>query len=282
MGPECLIEAELCGKFCAAQGWRSRPLWIDIAAGLRPPEPSSADIALGEWKHGWQFHASDALAKSSLEVLKRSLSAPSYRSNAATPGKSRLRSCTGPFSSTWMTNCPTTSGLTLQNGDMQFAMRRRLGIGVCFDGADPHGHSRVAARGAQMNARHSTLVSAWRQVMTEAGGHIPQRNVERMLVNTHVPVPADDRRRMDLVVPGLNVHRGLVLFCDATIISPISGNGSARAGTSNADGRLLEHAQADNDAIYRKVIAPDLARSCAWVAKYMDVGAPSQSNLCQP
>ena len=106
VGPECLVEAELCGKFCAAQGWRSRPLWIDIAAGLRPPEPSSADIALGEWKHGWQFHASDALAKSSLEVLKRSLSAPSYRSNAATPGKSRLRSCTGPFSSTWMTNCP--------------------------------------------------------------------------------------------------------------------------------------------------------------------------------
>ena len=94
--------------------------------------------------------------------------------------------------------------------------------------------------------------------MTEAGGHIPQRNVERMLVNTHVPVPADDRRRMDLVVPGLNVHRGLVLFCDATIISPISGNGSARAGTSNADGRLLEHAQADNDAIYREVIASGL------------------------
>ena len=79
-----------------------------------------------------------------------------------------------------------------------------------------------------------------------------------MLRETHIPVPPGDMRRMDLVVPGLNVERGLPLFCDATILSPISGNGCARASTSNADGRLLEDAQHDNDAIYEEVLSTGL------------------------
>ena len=75
-----------------------------------------------------------------------------------------------------------------------------------------------------------------------------------MLSATHVPVSPEDCRRLDLIVPGLNVERGLPLFCDATIISPISGNGAPRPGTSNADGSLLAQAQDDNDAIYHEVI----------------------------
>ena len=37
------------------------------------------------------------------------------------------------------------------------------------------------------------------------------------LANTHVLVHPDDLRRLDLVVPGLHVGRGLPLFCDVTI-----------------------------------------------------------------
>jgi len=142
---------------------------------------------------------------------------------------------------------------------MQLAIRRRLGIAVCFDGPDPHGHGRVSqSRGGGMNARHTDLVAAWRQVLVEAGGMVPQRNVERMLRATHVPCPPEDQRRLDLVVPGLNVERGLPLFCDITVISPISRNGAPRPGTSNADGTLLAHAQADNDDTYHEVISSGL------------------------
>ena len=111
-----------------------------------------------------------------------------------------------------------------------------------------------------MNARHGLMVKAWRQVFTEAGGRVPDRNVERMLRSTHVlQRPQDtDNRRLDLVVPGLNVERGLPLFCDATIVSPIAGTGAARAGTSNADGTLLENARHDNDEIYHEVISSGL------------------------
>eukprot|EP00973_Karenia_brevis_P062953 8750531-Karenia_brevis.AAC.1 len=87
-------------------------------------------------------------------------------------------------------------------------MRRRLGLVVNFEGPDPHGHRRLADNtGARLNARHTTMVAAWRQVFTEAGGQVPDRNVERMLSNTHVPVDPQDQRRLDLVVPGLNVAR---------------------------------------------------------------------------
>ena len=74
-----------------------------------------------------------------------------------------------------------------------------------------------------------------------------------MLRDTHIPVPPADQRRLDLVVPGLNVARGLPLFCDVTAISPLSANGRDRPGTSNRGGALLEAARRQNDSTYPEV-----------------------------
>ena len=63
---------------------------------------------------------------------------------------------------------------------------------------------------------------------------------------------------MDLVVPCLNVAQGLPLFCDITVVSPITGNGGPRPGTSNAGGGLLRRAQTDNDNTYNVVITTGL------------------------
>ena len=65
---------------------------------------------------------------------------------------------------------------------------------------------------------------------------------------------------MDLVVPGLNVYNGLPLFCDATIVTPITGIGFARSGTSNRGGRLLEDAERENDENYSEVHSSGLGR----------------------
>ena len=89
--------------------------------------------------------------------------------------------------------------------------------------------------------------------MIEAGGNVPDRNVERKLRNTHIPVPPGDARRLNLVVPGLNVARGLPLFCDVTVICPLTQRGQPRAGTGNAGGKLLVDATAENDRTYRAV-----------------------------
>ena len=124
-----------------------------------------------------------------------------------------------------------------------------------FEGPDPHGHRRLADNlAARLNARHTVLIAAWRQIFAEAGGQVPDRNIERMLSNTHIPVPVGDTRRLDLVVPGLNVARGLPLFCDVTIVSPLSRNGRPRGGTSNQGGHLLIDAARENDATYQEVV----------------------------
>ena len=68
----------------------------------------------------------------------------------------------------------------------------------------------------------------------------------------------EDTRRLDLVVPGLNVHRGLPLFCDITVISPLTRNGQPRGGTSNRGGSLLEQAERDNNATYNEVVTSGL------------------------
>ena len=141
------------------------------------------------------------------------------------------------------------------------AMRRRLGLAINFEG-DLHGHHRLASNlDSRLNTRHTMMCCAWRQVFIEAGGSIPDRNVERMLRTTNVPIKnLADQRRLDLVVPGLNVYEGLPLFCDATIVSPLTGTGQARSGTSNRNGRLLEYAEQDNNRTYHEVISSGLGK----------------------
>ena len=160
----------------------------------------------------------------------------------------------GPFAAVWLTVCPASQALTLSNWELMFAMRRRLGIAVVHDVADVHGHSCFGDNtNGRLNIRHNCVLAAWRQVYYEAGGAVPDRNVERMLSDTNVPTHPNDSRRLDLIVSNLNVERGLPLFCDATVVSPMSANGAPRAGTSNQDGRLLELAEAENNDTYREV-----------------------------
>ena len=218
---------------------------------------------LGEWKHGWQY-ASDAAETRELDALKRASAWRNTRSNAACRSKARLESCTGRFAAAWMINAPTCESLTFTNVEIQISMWRRLGLAIPFEGPDTHGLSSLATNiGARFHARHTRWLSSWRQVLSEAGGHLPDRNVERMLRNTHVPVPPEDSRRLDLVVPGLNITRGLPLFCDVTVISPLTGNGHPRPGTSNRGGRLLEAATAENNATYSVVNTSGLGALCS-------------------
>ena len=133
-------------------------------------------------------------------------------------------------------------------------MRMRLGLAICIDGPDPHGYYRLAdSHGGRTHARHKAVIAAWRQVFIEAGGEVPNNNVERLLRSTHVPVPEHSQLRVDIVVPGLNVAEGLPLFRDVTVVSPLTHNGLPRPGTSNVGGRLLARAQAENDSTYEAV-----------------------------
>ena len=160
----------------------------------------------------------------------------------------------GPFAATWLLVSPTSALLRIRNTELQCAMRRRLGIAVLFDSPDPHGHARLAdGTGGRTHARHTELITAWRQVFREAGGMIPDKNVERVLATTHIPMPPGDLRRMDLVVTALSVAQGVPFLCDVTVVSPITRRGQARPGTSNRGGTLLEQAEHTNNTTYPEV-----------------------------
>ena len=143
-------------------------------------------------------------------------------------------------------------------------------------GFDAHGYRGLADNtGARLNARHTVMIAAWRQVLHEAGGQVPDRNIERLLVRTHTPVPPGDLRRLDIVAPGLNAVRGLPLFCDVTIVSPHSRNGQARGGTSNQGGRLLDDAEIENNETYPEVVSSGVgALFCLGAEVYGRWGTP--------
>ena len=84
---------------------------------------------------------------------------------------------------------------------------------------------------------------------------MPDRNIERMLRDTHVPVPAADMQRLDLV---LRVGRKLPSLCDVTCVKPITTKGFARSGTTTIKEAILRDATRDNVANYRKVVEPGL------------------------
>ena len=117
---------------------------------------------------------------------------------------------------------------------MSALVRVRLGLAVCTDGPDAHGYYRLAdGLEGRRHARRKTVVEAWRQVLLEAVGEVPLTNVERQLRRTHVPVPQDSQLRIDLLVSGLNVARGLPRLCDVTVISPLTHQRQLRPATSN-------------------------------------------------
>ena len=119
-------------------------------------------------------------------------------------------------------------------------------------------------RSGRVHARHFALVRAWRQVLIEAGGSIPRRNVERMLRNCPLRVPADDNRRMDLLVHGLSIFGGLPLYCDVTCVSPITGAGLASSGCLESSGGAVRRAHvACHRHDYPDVASSGVGRLCS-------------------
>ena len=114
-------------------------------------------------------------------------------------------------------------------------------------------------------------------MLVEAGAFIPRRNVERMLRNTQMRVAGDDFRRVDLVVPGLEVAGGLPLFCDVTCVSPVTGDGRGAGGCLLDAGGAVRRAHRHCHAVdYPDVDSGGVARLlCLGVEVFGHWGADS-------
>ena len=93
--------------------------------------------------------------------------------------------------------------------------------------------------------------------------------------------PQADTRRLDLIVPGLGVDRGLPLFCDVTCVTPITGRGFARSGATTINGAILRDATRDNVANYREVVESGSTRRLVARAVLRDAGADIVTTLLE-
>ena len=169
-------------------------------------------------------------------------------------------------------------------------MRFRLGMSVprepalrcegCRQLLDSKGYHRVTCgRTARLHVRHRGWVNAWRQVFLEAGGQVPKRNVERLLRDTTVTVPAEDLRRLDLVVTGTSLYRGVPLLCDVFCVSPVTGKDQARSGCISRSGGAVGAASSRcHDDDYPEVNRSGVARLCALGVEVFDRW--SEDSIC--
>ena len=96
------------------------PAWEDLFNGVRPPAPSKSEDTIGEWTHGWQYHASNSYETAAFDRLLCVLGLPNIRRSAKSVGKSPLYSIRGEFSSHWLIICPTSAMVRFSNA--QFSM----------------------------------------------------------------------------------------------------------------------------------------------------------------
>ena len=62
---------------------------------------------------------------------------------------------------------------------MSAPVRMRLGLAICVEGNDAHGYRNrrnADGVGGRRHAWHNGVVTAWRQVLVEAGCEIPNMN----------------------------------------------------------------------------------------------------------
>ncbi len=109
-------------------------------------------------------------------------------------------------------------------------------------------------RTGRLQARAKPVERVWARVFREAGATTHEQHLLR---NTTLPVDPADNRRIDVMVTGSFLRRPLL--CDATLRSPLKGNGEPHPKAATEDGKVFERAAKDKEDKYPDVHASFLA-----------------------
>ena len=223
-----LAHPDAARRLLITEGWGDCPNWHDITGGLLAAP--HAEAGLGDWPHGWQFHASRT----------RNLY---YRDRVVLPTlppdhRAMLRSQSGPHAGSWLAAIPGEAATTLSPEAMQVALRRRLRLPLpiasgrcgpspgCGGPVDLLGDHALACPRTGLLARRAKVVErAWIRVAREAVG--PEGHIvpQPWLAHTTAPhVEPTDRRRLDLLIYGATPNR-IALCCNATLVWPLTRTG---------------------------------------------------------
>ena len=102
------------------------------------------------------------------------------------------------------------------------------------------------------------LEMAWVQVAKEAGGRAKHNfPIGRIGVPD---IAEDDQRRVDGVVWGMNIFRGVPIVMDATIRAPLTGAGLPAHGADRNTGGVFAQARKDKESVYSEIHQTDQAK----------------------
>ena len=111
-------------------------------------------------------------------------------------------------------------------------------------------------RTGRVQARAKPPERAWAKVFRESGATVHEQHLLR---NTTLDVDPADNRRIDLLVAGAPLHNERPLFCDATVRSPLKGNGEPHPKAATKNGAVLTRAVRDKETKYWDVAESALA-----------------------
>jgi hypothetical protein len=227
---------------------------------VRPERPETT-AEPGEWPHGWQYYACDAI-----ETYNREQAVlPTLRP----PHRALVRSASGPGAGHWLLALPTSPDTKMDPELFQAALRRRLRLPLqlgpnacpgpsCRRHLDPLGdHLASCPRAGGVQRRAKPLERAWQRVFREAGARVVPQAYLRDL---DLGVSALDGRRVDLVARGLPLYHGVALCGDATMVSPLHADGSAWSRAADVDGVALQRTRDKHEDRYPELVGGERAR----------------------
>ena len=224
------------------------PEWGDLARGQRPGRvPDSRDPS--EPPFGWQY-----LASAHVETtFVRGAMWP----DLSPPDRALFRSQGGPFAGIPFTCFPTVVEARLEPQVFRVLVLRRLWCPLplsahscrCGRPLDARGHHRAACgRAGVLGRRGFPLESAAARLCREAGARV-STNV-RIADLDLPPQGRVDDRKIEVVADGLPLFHGAQLAVDATMVSPVRGDGTARRRCAEHDGAALEQARRNKETTY--------------------------------
>ena len=241
----CLRELQECRGELLRAGALDLPTWAAARQGAKPP-PACDGTDAADLDRGWQCHVCSFSENLFLEQVVR----PS--SDAAR--LALLRSQAGGPASAFLRAVPSEPAYTLTPLRLQVAVRRRLRWPLpmatrrcgrtCTHELDDKGDRAAACQlSGRLKLRSRPVEKTWARVLREAGARV-RENV--FLRSTTLPgIDPSDGRHIEIVATGLPVCSGVPLAVDATVVSPLQGDGTPRPRAAQVAGVALATAEAN-------------------------------------
>ena len=231
----CLEDVQACALALGAVGIEL-PSWSELANGARPlPSRGHAE---DQPRHGWQREVSKKVE----QHFKDSRLLPTMTE----PEQALLRSQGGPLAAAPFTCCPTDRLFRIEPQCFRVLLLRRLRLPLplsqrtCRCGRPLYifGHHCAACAAASVLGRRGFAIeSVVARICREGGARV----TANMFVRDMDLQDFDrlDGRRLEVVADGLPLFGGAQLAIDATLVSALKRDGTARARTATMDGAAL-------------------------------------------